>query len=350
MSRCHSPRNVSRSGSRLNPSPLASAAPPGPRRALAMALPRVGLLYDERMCAHAAPDGEDHPENPERLRAIWRKLNAEGVASRCVVLKAKEAEDKYIAAVHSQSHVIKLMKEISSKKYDARRNKIAARLKSIYFNKGSSESAVPAAGSVIDVAEKVAAGELTSAIALVRPPGHHAEHDQAMGFCLFHNVVVAANYLLNERPDLGIKKILIVDWDVHHGNAAQKMFYNDPRVLFFSFHRFDYGSFYPGQVDASHCFIGEEAAFDPDIIMVSAGFDAALGDPLGDCCITPNGYALLLTKVRDKLKTCWPVLNSKLPQNVSLRIKPSLSEVYLPLFFICHIRDFMDLGACLAYA
>ncbi|KAG2646674.1 hypothetical protein PVAP13_2KG526600 [Panicum virgatum] len=330
---------------------------------------RVGLLYDERMCAHATPDGEEHPENPERLRAIWRKLNAEGVASRCVVLKAKEAEDKYIASVHSNNH-IKLMKEISSKKYDSSRNTIARKYNSIYFNKGSSESAVLAAGSVIEVAEKVAAGELRSAIALVRPPGHHAEHDEAMGFCLFNNVAVAANYLLNDRPDLGIKKILIVDWDVHHGNGTQKMFYNDPCVLFFSVHRFDYGSFYPAEGDASHCFIGEEAA---------------LGDPLGGCCITPNGYALLLTKllgfakgrivmaleggynlrsiansvfacakvllgdkftfsspemqpfestwriiqaVRNELKTYWPVLSSKLPENLSLRIKPSPIELY----------------------
>nr|CAB3454882.1 unnamed protein product [Digitaria exilis] len=171
------------------------AAAPAPPPAVAA---RVGLLYDDRMCAHATPDGEDHPENPERLRAIWRKLDAEGVASRCVALKAKEAEDKYIASVHSQNH-IKLMKEISSKKYDSSRNKIARKYNSIYFNKGSSESAVLAAGSVIEVAEKVAAGELSSAIALVRPPGHHAEHDEAMGFCLFNNVAVAANYLLNER-------------------------------------------------------------------------------------------------------------------------------------------------------
>ncbi|XP_062188769.1 histone deacetylase 5-like [Phragmites australis] len=382
-----------------------------------VAAARVGLLYDERMCAHATPDGEEHPENPERLRAIWRKLNAEGIASRCVALKAKEAEDKYIASVHSKNH-IKLMREISSKKYDSSRNKIARKFNSIYFNKGSSESALLAAGSVIEVAEKVAAGELSSAIALVRPPGHHAEHDKAMGFCLFNNVAVAANYLLNERPDLGIKKILIVDWDVHHGNGTQKMFYNDPRVLFFSVHRFDYGSFYPAQGDASHCFIGEEAgngyninvpwehgrcgdadyiaawdhvllpvveAYDPDIILVSAGFDAALGDPLGGCCITPNGYALLLTKllgfaqgrivmaleggynlrsiaysvfacakvllgdkftfnspemppfestwrviqaVRNELKTCWPVLSSKLPKNVTLRIGPSPNDLY----------------------
>ncbi|CAN6225983.1 unnamed protein product [Urochloa humidicola] len=394
-----------------------AAAPAPPAAVAASRAARVGLLYDERMCAHATPDGEEHPENPERLRAIWRKLNAEGVASRCVALKAKEAEDKYIASVHSRNHV-KLMKEISSKKYDSSRNKIARKYNSIYFNKGSSESAVLAAGSVIEVAEKVSAGELSSGIALVRPPGHHAEHDEAMGFCLFNNVAVAADYLLNERTDLGIKKILIVDWDVHHGNGTQKMFYNDPRVLFFSVHRFDYGSFYPAEGDASHCFIGEEAgkgyninvpwehgkcgdadyiaawdhillpvteAFDPDIILVSAGFDAALGDPLGGCCITPNGYALLLTKllgfakgrivmaleggynlrsiansvfacakvllgdkfvfsspemqpfestwrviqaVRDELKAYWPVLSSKLPENVSLRIKPSASELY----------------------
>ncbi|CAM0906636.1 unnamed protein product [Alopecurus aequalis] len=393
----------------------AAATASGSARAVA-ASPRVGLLYDDRMCAHATPDGEDHPENPERLRAIWRKLAAEGVASRCVVMKAKEAKEKYIASVHTQNH-IKLMRNISSKEYDSRRNRTAKKFNSIYFNEGSSESAFLAAGSVIEVSEKVAAGELNSAIALVRPPGHHAEHNEAMGFCLFNNVAVGANYLLNERPDLGIKKILIVDWDVHHGNGTQKMFYSDPRVLFFSVHRFDYGSFYPSQGDASHCFIGEGAgqgyninvpwehgkcgdadyvavwdhvllpvaeAFDPDIILLSAGFDAALGDPLGGCCITPNGYALLLTKllgfakgrmvmaleggynlksiansvcacakvllgdkftfnaletqpfestwrviqmVRDELKTYWPVLSSKLPKDVPLRSTPSYIEV-----------------------
>uniref|UniRef100_A0ACD5YZU4 Uncharacterized protein n=1 Tax=Avena sativa TaxID=4498 RepID=A0ACD5YZU4_AVESA len=395
---------------------MAAAPASGSSRAVGSA-PRVGLVYDDRMCAHATPDGDYHPENPERLRAIWRKLAAEGVASRCLVMKAKEAKEKYIASVHTKNHV-KLMKNISSKEYDSRRNRTANKFNSIYFNEGSSESAFLAAGSVIEVSEKVAAGELNSAIALVRPPGHHAEHNEAMGFCLFNNVAVGANYLLNERPDLGIKKILIVDWDVHHGNGTQKMFYSDPRVLFFSVHRFEYGSFYPSQGDGSHCFIGEGAgqgyninvpwehagcgdadyvavwdhvllpvaeAFDPDIILLSAGFDAAKGDPLGGCCITPDGYALLLTKllgfakgrivlaleggynlksiansvcacarvllgdkftfndpemqpfeatwrviemVRDELKTYWPVLSSKLPENVPLRSTPSHIEPY----------------------
>ncbi|KAG1366775.1 putative Histone deacetylase 5 [Cocos nucifera] len=205
-------------------------APEDPR------LRHVGLLYDERMCRHATPDGKSHPENPERIRAIWRKLESEGIPQRCLVLRAKEAEDKYIALVHTQSH-IKLIRNISSKEFDSQRLRLASKFNSIYFNKGSSEAAYLAAGSVVEVSEKVAKGDLDSAIAIVRPPGHHAESNEAMGFCLFNNVAIAANFLLNERPELGIRKILIVDWDVHHGNGTQNMFYKDPRVLFFSIHR-----------------------------------------------------------------------------------------------------------------
>ncbi|RZB55796.1 Histone deacetylase 5 isoform B [Glycine soja] len=151
-----------------------------------------------------------------------------------------------------------------------------------------------------------------------------------MGFCLFNNVAVAARYLLDERPELGVKKILIVDWDVHHGNGTQKMFWNDSRVLFFSVHRHEFGSFYPANDDGFYTMIGEGAGagyninvpwengrcgdadyfavwdhillpvakeFNPDIIIVSAGFDAAVGDPLGGCLVTPFGYSVLLEKL-----------------------------------------------------
>ncbi|KAG1341958.1 histone deacetylase 5 [Cocos nucifera] len=299
------------------------AAPEDPHRR------RVGLLYDERMCRHANPEGEIHPENPDRIRAIWQKLESKGIPQRCVVLSAKEAEDKYIASVHTQRH-IKLIKNISSKKFNSRRVRIASEFNSIYFNEGSSEAAYLAAGSVIEVSEKVAKGDLDSAIAIVRPPGHHAESDEAMGFCLFNNVAITANFLLNERPELGIRKILIVDWDVHHGNGTQNMFYKDPRVLFFSVHRFDFGSFYPASDDGSYCMIGEglgagyninvpweqgqcgdadyvavwdhvllpvAESYNPDIILISAGFDAAVDDPLGGCCVTPYGYSLMLKKL-----------------------------------------------------
>ncbi|KAG5056559.1 hypothetical protein AAZX31_05G020700 [Glycine max] len=290
---------------------------------------RVGLLYDERMCKHHTPDDEDHPETPNRIRAIWNKLQSTGVPQRCVILEAKEAEDKHLLLVHSENHV-NLIKNISSKQFNSRRHKIASKLDSIYFNEGSSEAAYLAAGSAVEVVERVASRELDSAVAIVRPPGHHAEQNEAMGFCLFNNVAVAARYLLDERPELGVKKILIVDWDVHHGNGTQKMFWNDSRVLFFSVHRHEFGSFYPANDDGFYTMIGEGAGagyninvpwengrcgdadyfavwdhillpvakeFNPDIIIVSAGFDAAVGDPLGGCRVTPFGYSVLLEKL-----------------------------------------------------
>ncbi|PON32636.1 Histone deacetylase superfamily [Parasponia andersonii] len=292
---------------------------------------RVGLLYDERMCKHHTPNHEDHPENPNRIKAIWNKLHTTGIHQRCVLLDAKEVEDEHILLVHSQKH-LKLIKNISSKQFDSRRARIASKYNSIYFNKGSSEAASLAAGSVIEVAERVASGEFNSAVAIVRPPGHHAEHDEPMGFCLYNNVAVATSFLLNEKPELGISRILIVDWDVHHGNGTQKMFWEDPRVLFFSVHRHEFGSFYPANDDGFYTMVGKGLGagyninvpwengrcgdadylavwdhilipvakeFNPDIIIVSAGFDAAVGDPLGGCCVTPSGYSSMLKKLMD---------------------------------------------------
>ncbi|KAI3970809.1 hypothetical protein MKX01_024456 [Papaver californicum] len=292
--------------------------------------PRVGLLYDERMCEHSKPpeDNEHHPEIPNRIKAIWSRLESANIPQRCLVMKAKEAEDKYIGLVHQQKY-IDLIKNLSSKT-DSQRKIIAEDFNSIYLNEGSSQSAYLAAGGVIEVAEKVSKGELNSAVAIVRPPGHHAEADEALGFCIFNNVAIAASVLVNEKPELGIKKILIVDWDVHHGNGTQNMFWEDPRVLVFNVHRHDFGEFFPSGDDGSHVMIGERSgtgynvnvpweqgecgdadyfavwdhvlipitkAFDPDIILISAGFDAAAGDTLGGCFVTPNGYSVMLKKL-----------------------------------------------------
>ncbi|CAH9057333.1 unnamed protein product [Cuscuta epithymum] len=292
---------------------------------------RVGIIYDDRMCKHTTPDGEDHPEKPDRIRVIWKRLQSSGIAKRCVILDGKNAEDKHIALVHSKFHT-EFIRSISSAKLASRRDSIAAQFNSIYFNEGSSESAYLAAGSVIKAAEKVANGELQSTFAIVRPPGHHAEENEPMGFCLYNNVAIAASYLLNERKDLGINKILIVDWDVHHGNGTQKMFWKDPRVLLFSVHRYEFGGFYPGGDDGSHVMTGEglgagyninvpwesgccgdadylavwehilipvAKSFCPDLVIVSAGFDAAVGDPLGGCRVSPHGYSVMLSKLME---------------------------------------------------
>ncbi|QHO51546.1 hypothetical protein HN51_003202 [Arachis hypogaea] len=289
---------------------------------------RVGLLYDERMCKHENLHDGYHPETPNRIRSIWNKLQSTGITQRCVILDAKEAEDKNILSVHSKKHV-NFIKKISSES-DSRRLKTASKFDSIYFNEGSSEAAYLAAGSAIEVVERVASREFNSAFAIVRPPGHHAEREEPMGFCLFNNVAIAATYLLEERPELGIKKILIVDWDIHHGNGTQKMFWNDSRVLFFSVHRHENGGFYPASDDGFYTMVGEGAGagyninvpwengrcgdadyfavwdhillpvakeFNPDMIIVSAGFDAAIGDPLGGCRVSPFGYSVLLKKL-----------------------------------------------------
>ncbi|XP_076895768.1 histone deacetylase 5-like [Bidens hawaiensis] len=367
------------------------------------------------MCKHSTPKGEPHPENPNRIRAIWNKLTSTQLLHRCMVFDAKEVEDKYIAAVHT-SNQINLIKTISSQKPASKRNRVASKYNSIYFNEGSSESAYLAAGSVLEAAEKVAKGELNSAFAIVRPPGHHAEEDEPMGFCLFNNVAIATSFLLNQK-ELGINKILIVDWDVHHGNGTQKMFYKDSNVLFFSVHRHEFGSFYPTGDDGSHIMIGEGPSagyninvpwengqcgdadyiavwdhilipvateFNPDIIIISAGFDAAIGDPLGGCRITPHGYSILLKKlmkfssgkiimaleggyslnslansvvacvetlledkpisesvdvypfestwtvikaVREELRTFWPILAEKLPEELTTKVTPQL-QIY----------------------
>ncbi|XP_011621109.1 histone deacetylase 5 [Amborella trichopoda] len=302
------------------------------QRAIA-APPVVGLVYDERMCKHSEPTVMPHPESSMRIRAIWDKLGQARVTERCVIVPAKRAEDKDIACVHTMNH-LKLIKSIDSLSAIPR-SRIARRFNSIYLSEGSTEAAYLAAGSVLEVAERVAKGELNSGVAIVRPPGHHAEPDEAMGFCLFNNIAIAAHCLVHERPELGIHKILIVDWDVHHGNGTQKMFWSDSQVLFFSVHRFDSGTFYPSGDHGSHTMIGEGAgigfninvpwehgrcgdadylavwdhilipiarSYDPDMILISGGFDAAIGDPLGGCCITPYGYSIMTKKLMEFAK------------------------------------------------
>uniref|UniRef100_A0A7N0TC05 histone deacetylase n=1 Tax=Kalanchoe fedtschenkoi TaxID=63787 RepID=A0A7N0TC05_KALFE len=292
---------------------------------------KVGLVYDDRMCKHFNTDGEHHPENPDRVRTIWNALQSAGVSQRCVMLNAKEAEDEFIELVHSKNH-IKLVHSIGSLRTDSQRRKIESKFNSIYLNEGSTEAAYLAAGSVLAAAQTVASGELESAFAIVRPPGHHAEKNEPMGFCLYNNVAIAASFLLEKRPELGVKKILIVDWDVHHGNGTQKMFWKDSRVLFFSVHRHEFGSFYPANDDGNFDMVGEGPGagyninvpwengrcgdsdylavwdhillpvardYNPDLIIVSAGFDAAVGDPLGGCRLTPYGYSVLLAKLLD---------------------------------------------------
>ena len=190
-----------------------------------------------------------------------------------------------------------------------------------YTSPGSALAARLAAGGVVDLAAGVAAGRLSNGFAIVRPPGHHAEADRAMGFCLFNNVAVAARAL---QAAGAARNVLIVDWDLHHGNGTQHAFREDPTVLYFSTHQFP---FYPGTGGIDEIGGGEgrgftvnvplpggmgdaeyvaafdgilrpiAESFDPEIVLVSAGFDAAAGDPLGSMRVSPEGYAALTRRL-----------------------------------------------------
>ena len=187
-----------------------------------------------------------------------------------------------------------------------------------YFVEESSLASRLAVGVTCDVMSSVVKGESDNGIALVRPPGHHAEGDKAMGFCLFNNVACGIRTV---QQELGVERVLIVDWDVHHGNGTENIFYDDPSVLMLSIHRADAG-FFPdtghthrtgtgdgagynvnvawpkgGMGDADYMLAFHRIVlpiaydFKPDLVVVSAGFDSGLGDPLGGCRITPEGYA-----------------------------------------------------------
>ncbi|MFN2387553.1 MAG: histone deacetylase [Thermoanaerobaculia bacterium] len=272
---------------------------------------RTGLVYDDRFLRHAAP--YDHPEHPGRLAAIWRRLEEEGLAARCMRVTSRSATPEELARIHTLGHIREV--EASSGRQFSQLDP------DTYAGPESAGIARLAAGGLVDLTAAVVRGEADNGIAFIRPPGHHAEADKAMGFCLYNNVAVAAR----AAQKIGARRVAIVDWDVHHGNGTQNSFYADGDVLYFSIHQFP---FYPGTGWIEETGEGEGrgrtvnvpwpggrgdadylAAFDrvllpiaerfaPDLVLVSCGFDAAEGDLLGSMRITPGGYARLTSRLR----------------------------------------------------
>jgi acetoin utilization deacetylase AcuC-like enzyme len=264
----------------------------------------TGLCIDERFLLHRAPS--QHPERPERLAAIWRGLEARGLFSRTTPIAARPATDEELSAVHSPQ----LLREL-----DSVAGKSGYLDPDTYVAPRSVEIARLAAGGTVDVALAVADGKVKNGLALVRPPGHHATRDQSMGFCLLNNVAIAAAAL--RRRGL---RVAIFDWDVHHGNGTEEIFYDDPDVLYLSTHEWPQ---YPGTGRAEDMGRGrgvgatvnvplptgtDPAAylhafstrilpplndFAPDFILVSAGFDAHEADPLGGLRLVDETYVEL---------------------------------------------------------
>ena len=282
---------------------------------------KVAYVYDEVMTKHRNLENPSHPESPQRIVAIMNRLKEYGLDERMLKIDSRRAEEDEITLVH-EAEYFKSMATLP--KDQSELEKVADKFDSIYLNKDSFDCALLSCGSLLNVVDCVCNGDSGKGIAVIRPPGHHAESDEACGFCVFNNVSVAAKYAIKSH---GLKRVLILDWDVHHGNGIQNMFYEDPQVLYISMHRYDWGTFFPGRSDANFDYFGAGPGegfninipwngagmgdaeylsaflnvvlpiayqFDPELVLVSAGFDAARGDPLGKCKVSPEMYGLMV--------------------------------------------------------
>ncbi len=271
----------------------------------------VVLLYDEMMLAHDT--GEHHPERADRLRSIHKAIT--GADFDFVEWQTPSPATRAdIERVHNSDHVDRV---------DELRSQEGLLDADTPVSPATVEAAYLAAGAAIDAIDIVHENPDVHPFALVRPPGHHAERDRSMGFCIFNNIAVAAAYAADE---LDYKRILVIDWDVHHGNGTHYSFYDRRDILVFNTHRYP---FYPGTGQAQETGVGNGAgytvnvplppglgdgdhkhafetvlepianAYKPDMVLVSAGFDSHRLDPLGGMEVTAEGFGALCTMVRD---------------------------------------------------
>ncbi|XP_051479740.1 histone deacetylase 4 isoform X3 [Apus apus] len=251
----------------------------------------TGLVYDTLMLKHQCTCGNtnSHPEHAGRIQSIWSRLQETGLRGKCECIRGRKATLEELQTVHSEAHALLYgtnplnRQKLDSKKLLGSLTSMFVRLPcggvgvdsdTIWNEVHSSGAARLAVGCVIELVFKVATGELKNGFAVVRPPGHHAEESTPMGFCYFNSVAIAAK-LLQQR--LNVSKILIVDWDVHHGNGTQQAFYNDPNVLYISLHRYDDGNFFPGSGAPDEVGTGAGVGFN-----VNMAFTGGLDPPMGD--------------------------------------------------------------------
>ncbi|KAM5250574.1 polyamine deacetylase HDAC10-like isoform 12-T16 [Hipposideros larvatus] len=271
----------------------------------------TALVYHEDMTEARLlwEDPECEIESPERLTTALERLQQRGLEQRCLRLTAQEASEAELGLVHSPEYVALLREtqalglgelQALSGQYDA-----------VYFHPSTFHCARLAAGAGLQLVDAVLTGTVHNGLALVRPPGHHSQRAAANGFCVFNNVAIAAKHAQQKH---GLHRILIVDWDVHHGQGIQYIFEDDPSILYFSWHRYEHGRFWPYLQESNADVVGQGQGrgftvnlpwnqvgmgnadymaaflhvllpvafeFDPELVLVAAGFDSAIGDPEG---------------------------------------------------------------------
>ncbi|XP_014833025.1 PREDICTED: histone deacetylase 6 [Poecilia mexicana] len=333
----------------------------------------TGLVYDEKMMEHVNLWDRHHPEQPQRISKIFSKHQQQGLVARCHRIPARLATEEELAMCHSLQHIERMKATAEMKPRDL--HKLGNEFTSIFFSNQSFQCSQLAAGSCFNAVDAILSGQLSNGVAIVRPPGHHAERDAPCGFCLFNTAALTARYAQKNSHDPQLR-VLILDWDIHHGNGTQHMFEDDNSVLYISLHRYDNGTFFPFSEDAAadrvgvakgagfnvniawnggrmgdsdylaafhHVVMPIAAEFNPGLVLVSAGFDAARGDPLGGYQVTPEGYAHLthllmslaggrvliileggynLTSISDSMAMCTSVLLGDAPPSLATPFPP----------------------------
>ena len=345
----------------------------GPAKLEESQLRRYGLLptgccYDDRMKLHMNADfssNSHHPEDPRRIHEIFKAFKDMGlvytgpavdlprITRECPTkymwrIPARPATGEEICLAHSAEHLawVQRLDQISASELRVLTKEYDQGRESLYVGSMTYAAALLSAGGAIDTCRNVVTGQVKNAFAVIRPPGHHAEFDHAMGFCFFNNVPVAVKVCQRDYADT-CRKVLVLDWDVHHGNGIQNIFYDDPNVLYISLHVYQNGQFYPGQPPSpttpdggiKNCGLGAGLGknvnigwhdqgmgdgeymaafqkivmpiaeeFNPDLVVISAGFDAADGDELGGCFVTPACFAhmthMLMSLAAGKVAVC----------------------------------------------
>ena len=295
---------------------------------------KIGFCFDERMLLHR-DSKHVHQECPERAMSVYINLVLKELIQKLIRIPCEEAKEEDILRVHTKEYLDKI-KSISENSKDKKITNHNLSEKDSYDNYATFESASLASGSLISICKNVLSKKIEHGYAIIRPPGHHADMSTAKGFCIFNSVAIAVKHILNKNPKM---KIAILDWDVHHGDGTQAIFYKDDNPLFISIHRHDNGKFYPyktgfvkekGEENTkglgfninipldTKCVISKGAScigdaeyiklfekiimpclteYNPDIIFISCGYDAGENDFSGCLRCTPFAYAFMTERL-----------------------------------------------------
>jgi acetoin utilization deacetylase AcuC-like enzyme len=274
----------------------------------------TGIAFDPIVRQHDT--GPGHPERPARFTAVLDEFKYTGLIDSLDQLESRQANEDELALVHTRPYIELVTHEVAEGRGELSTGDTTV-------SEASLKCALAAAGCALSAVDAVFSRRVQNAFCLTRPPGHHAESSRGMGFCLFNNVAIAARYA---QRRYGIKRVLIADWDVHHGNGTQEIFYRDPSVLYFSTHQ---SPWYPGTGEASETGAGDAqgltincpfpagsgaaeitsafrdrlfpaaAEFAADLVLISAGFDARIDDPLGRFTLGDRDFAELTNMLLD---------------------------------------------------